>query len=493
MEKPPAHPGCNRGADMRITSYKKEFVDIQTLFYERRYKQCITLCEQLERSEIHGLHRAFLWFYHAICYEAIGLLAHNFSQKKLQFLDSARGSFGVALRSLPLPFISTEAGTYDQIENSPLTPDFKYSLPFTDRVVQASHVISPQTPRIRETSTFRSPGSNYSRTSSPEGEPISDHDDRLPTKKREPPTTFPTVTEPDTPKGDQLIIPEAPGTQGTCLGRALSSPQALQQDLVPSPLFSRNAKFARLPQPTDGNDIPRPLPLPFNHNPLFFKMDGTRIVQDPLLRKTAVQTLIARYEGILPLPPSTPLTISRSTPTTPDNVTPRFRMIRDAFSPDPQNEHLEAYLSSTASARLARYNDKLAEFRARLRNHIAYVDGELTRVQKMQTERRAARMLGPKQRYASFWSFDAARSPCPKRRKSPMEDDDGDEDGPPGEDVSVHDEEDAKAKAKKERIDRLRQQGWRVRKENHGFKGTQFYDDLCSCVENELNNSRLFG
>jgi hypothetical protein len=168
-------------------------------------------------------------------------------------------------------------------------------------------------------------------------------------------------------------------------------------------------------------------------------------------------------------------------------------MIRDAFSPDPHNEHLEAYLSSTASAQLTRYNAKLADFRAQLRKHIAYVDGEVARVQKMQNERHAARMLGPKQRYASFWSFEATRSPCPRRRKGPMEDDEGAEhdDGQHGEGLEAHDEEDAKSKVEKERIDRLRQQGWRVRKENHGFKGVQFYDDLCSCVENELNDSRL--
>ncbi|OCT48812.1 hypothetical protein CLCR_04788 [Cladophialophora carrionii] len=516
MEQIPVDPTCIRGADMRITYYWKEFVKVQTLFYERRYKQCIALCEQLQRPEIHGLHRAFLWFYHAVCYEAIGLLAHNFSQNKLQFLDEARESFESALKSLPMPFASTEAGTYAQIDDSPLTPNGNFSLPFTDKMAQTMHAAFPQALRIREGSSFRSPSSSiYSTASPPKAEPISDCDDQTPAKKREHPPIFSTVAEPNEPKDKQLVVPETPGTHRTRLSRVLSSPQALQQELVPSPLFSRHAKQAHLPQPANGNDVPRALPpLPFKHNPLSFKTDGTRITQDPVLRKTAVQTLIARFEGILPLPPSTPLTTAHSTPMTPDIATPRFRMIRDAFSPDPRNEHLETYLTSTtasAQLQLARYNAKLADFCARVRNHIAYVDGELARVQKMQNERHAARMLGPKQRYASFWSFEATSTPCPRRRNRPTECGGGEDEhngSQPGEDVDqvaveVEDgvevgdgdgkQEDAKAKAKKERIARLRQQGWRVRKENHGFKGVQFYDNLCGCVENELSRSRLFG
>ncbi|ETI26319.1 hypothetical protein G647_03096 [Cladophialophora carrionii CBS 160.54] len=504
---------------MKITYYWKEFVKVQTLFYERRYKQCIALCEQLQRSEIHGLHRAFLWFYHAVCYEAIGLLAHDFSRNKLQFLDSARESFDLAVKSLPMPFASTEAGTYAQIDDSPLTADSHFSLPFTDKVAQTTHATFPQAPRIREGSPFRSPSSSIYSTASPlKAEPISDCDDQSPMKKREHPPIFPTVAEPNEPEDKQPVVPATPATHRTRLSRVLSSPQALQQELVPSPLFSRHAKQARLPQPANGNDIPRPLPpLPFKHNPLSFKTDGTRMTQGPLLRQTVVQTLIARFEGILPLPPSTPLTTAHSIPMTPDIAIPRFRMIREAFSPDPRNEHLETYLTSTASAQLqlARYNAKLADFRARLRDHTAYVDGELARVHKMQNERHAARLLGPKQRYASFWSFEATSSPCPRRRNRPTGcggGGDAHNGRQPGEDCEEVDQvgvevevdgdgngdgdgeqEDANAKAKKERIARLRQQGWRVRKENHGFKGVQFYENLCSCVENELDHNRLFG
>ena len=158
-------------------------------------------------------------------------------------------------------------------------------------------------------------------------------------------------------------------------------------------------------------------------------------------------------------------------------------MIRDAFSPDPRNEQLETYLSSVAaSAELARYNVDLSDFRAQLRKHIAYVDGEIARVQRLQAERIAARSLGPKQRFASFWSFEIAaspapKSPCPSRRRG-IDDEKNDE---------LSGEQDTQAKAKKERIEKLRREGWVVRKEKHGFKGEAFYDELCRRVEAELN------
>lgn len=304
--------------------------------------------------------------------------------------------------------------------------------------------------------------------------------------------------------------PKTPVPHNTRLKRAFSSPQVLQEDLVPSPLFSRNAKTARLPTPSPIDAVvTRPLPpLPFHHDRSNFKIQGTRITQDPFLRKTAVQTLIACFEGILPLPRSTSFTAATAThfslslpPVTPPGIlTPRFRMIRDAFSPDPHNEHLGAYLSSSSypppsSIELACYNSHLADFRAQLRKHIASVDVQISQVHKLQTERNAARSLGPSQRLASFWSFDAAASaspatgkPSPYSRGRNRGDDKDDSQASPGPFTS----HDTKSKSsKQERIERLRRQGWNVRKENHGFKGVAFYDDLCARVEAELAGAAL--
>ena len=52
MDKTPAHISYLRGRNRRISYYKKELVEVQSLFYGRHYKQCIALCEQLQSPEV---------------------------------------------------------------------------------------------------------------------------------------------------------------------------------------------------------------------------------------------------------------------------------------------------------------------------------------------------------------------------------------------------------------------------------------------------------
>ncbi|KIW22869.1 uncharacterized protein PV07_11120 [Cladophialophora immunda] len=490
------------GADTTISHHKDDLVRVQSLFYACRYKQCIALCEQLQRSELHGLHQAFLWFYHATSYESMGSIAHNFSSNKLQFLDSARESFSLALKCLPLPYVSTEGGAYEQPEESPVTVGF--GSPSINGAPLAGRKDIPAAGCVTEISPSISSSSFYSSESAhSEGGSIADRNESSRQKHTCQGMSVPDVpvsTKEETSKCNPMkhsATPAISGADESRLWRSPSSTQVLQDDLIPSPLFSRNAKRPCMGVP-DSNADTRPLPpLPFNHK-AGFKVQGTRIVQNPLMRRTAVQTLIARFEGTLPLPPSSPLLATRSplreqvygleTPAASPGVTsPRFRMIRDAFSPDPQNEHLEAYLNTCTSSALARYNAHLADFRAQLRKHIAYVDGEIGRVQKIQGERSAARALGPKQRFASFWSFEVA-SPCSKSKSAPR----------PACDVSrnadLAGEDDnccspwgnGSRDRFKEKIDELRRQGWKVCKERHGFKGEEFYKDLRRRVEVEL-------
>ncbi|KAJ9615411.1 hypothetical protein H2200_001486 [Cladophialophora chaetospira] len=462
MNQTPAHVSHLRGRNGRISDYKKELVEVQSLFYGRHYKQCIALCEQLQSSKNHALHQAFLWFYHAISYESIGLLAHNFSRNKLQFLDLARDSFGSAAKCLPLPHVTTEAGAYEQPEESPLNTAFRVSTVPADPISQVDLGSCPclfhgsPCPKVE--------GTIKENEATPQNSAEQESQDEV---------------EGEASSEDQHLSPATPATHKTRLSRVLSSPRALQDELVPSPLFSRNTKPAPLPRSPTVDITLRPLPpLPFNHKATF-KMDGTRIVQDPC-RKTAVQTLIVRFEGILPLPPATPVSDSPTIHLTPGIATPRFQIIRDAFSPDPHNDHLEAYLSSLASIQLVRYNSHLADFHARLRDHIIYTDNEIATVQKLQAERSAKKTLGPKQRLASFWSFQAVDSPCPRRGRAEATDQRESDDKAGG-------DNDAKDTARKERIDRLGREGWRVCKERHGFRGVAFYDDLARQVEAELD------
>jgi hypothetical protein len=233
---------------------------------------------------------------------------------------------------------------------------------------------------------------------------------------------------------------------------------------------------------TCNNPSARPLPpLPFNHTTKF-KLQGTRIVQDPAsnlgIRKTAVQTLIARYEGSLPLP-NTPTSTNFPTgthnhsPTTNDAydfspITPRLLTIRDAFSPDPLNPHLAAYLSSTD---LLRYNTTLSDFRSRIRTHLSWLVAEMAKIHTIQTDHTAAKVLAMSTSASSSSSSSRSasrRSAGPTRRG--------------GEDGML-----TPTSKKKTRIQYLRNQGWDVRKEKFGFKGEAFYEELRRRVESELD------
>ncbi|KIX99057.1 uncharacterized protein Z520_05518 [Fonsecaea multimorphosa CBS 102226] len=488
------------GANTRISHHKAELVKVQSLFYARRYKECIALCEQLQTSEIHALHQAFLWFYHATCYESTGLIAHNFSGNKLQFLESARESFNLALKCVPLPYVSTEGGSYEQPEESPVITNF--GSPSIMRAQQAGRKEVSVSACVTEISPSGSPTSLYSiGTPSSEGKSVADCNGSSSLKHAYQGKSAHDNSKEGSSKCNPMKHPATPVTSNTeesRLERWPSSTRILQDDLVPSPLFSRNPKrpgMGLLESDVDTRPLP---PLPFNHK-ADFKIQGTRIIQDPLMRKTAVQTLIARFEGTLPLLPSALFTAARSplreqvheleTPAASPGVTSmRFRMIRDAFSPDPHNEHLEAYLTNCTSAALGRYNAHLADFRAQLRKHIAYVDGEIVRVQKIQGERSATKALGSKQRFASFWSFDVASTGSASKvapgstrvgRSTDLVGEDHDHDTPSGE-SSRH--------RFKKKIDELKRQGWKVCKERHGFKGVEFYEDLRRRVEAELED-----
>lgn len=104
-------------------------------------------------------------------------------------------------------------------------------------------------------------------------------------------------------------------------------------------------------------------------------------------------------------------------------------------------------------------------------------------VRELQAERTAKKMLGPKQRFASFWTFEA-KSPCLSRGRE-------DRSNNNHEDCGIDDDPDGKAKTQEERIERLRREGWKVRKEKHGFRGVAFYDDLARQVEAELDRCLL--
>jgi hypothetical protein len=447
----------------------------------------------------------------------MGLLAHNFSANRLRFFEMAKEKYETASRCLPLPLqCDSAANVNDTPNDSPLFIDTSpVVLNVGDVVVRDSSRAGIETgSKLAQSTTLGSLYSTASPTKIPRlsvreatspGRPSPDHEIstplnkqrktsegilRVPGESRENNTDDATALLNETPLqavDESQLVPSAPGTYRTRLSRVLSSPRTLEEELVPSPLFSRGAKPAQLPSPpasTSNVALSRPLPpLPFNHNAASFIVSGNRVIQDPsILRKTAVQTLIARFEGIPPLP-RTPLSAARYSydVITPGIATPRFRMIRDAFSPDPDNPDLDTYLSSTTAtlaAEIARYTEHLSDFRTHLEDHIAYIDAQSAATQKLQEERLAAKSLTSTKRFASYWSFPSPSSTTQAAVESGL-----DIFGDP----FSEDHQNRKTNARSERVAKLKAEGWVVTKEKHGYKGLEFYDKFCRGVEADLS------
>ena len=430
-------------------------------------------------TQLHPLHEGFLWYYHAICYESMGLAAHKFSRNKLHFLELARDSLDTALKVLPLPYATSTLADHQEHEDSPLaakspTKAVRYRLdvhspPPTPCVDTSSFPSSISIDSIYSVHSCISKSQDAFDGEAEEAEEEDNNDDdeiaaEIHPPQQSPPTT--TSTASDANHKDRLL-------------KSLSTMHTLTEELVPSPLFSRVRNSAITTKECEPNDsghggapgsTSKPLPpLPFNHR-TDFQVLGTRIVQIPKstpVRKTAVQTLIARYDGLLPFPPSP---TSTDPLWSPFPITPRYNKIKEAFSPDPSNHHLEAYLYC---ADLTHYNPSLSEFRYQLRTQLAFIDTQLSQVHAAQAEHAKSKAL-TQNRLASFWSLDPApQSPREIVRSMSLM----------GEGEST----DSRLTARQARIEKLRRNGWAVSKESHGFKGEEYYNSLRRIAERELD------
>jgi regulator of replication initiation timing len=109
------------------------------------------------------------------------------------------------------------------------------------------------------------------------------------------------------------------------------------------------------------------------------------------------------------------------------------------------------------SLQLVRYNANLSSFRAQLSQHITSVSDAITKAAALQKEH----MAKQSKRLASYWMLKPAVEGA----------------------VSANNR---KAAEKRERIERLRQNGWRVNKERFGWKGEDYYRELRRKAEVEL-------
>ncbi len=216
----------------------------------------------LMQPKIHALHKAFLWFYHAVCYESMGLISHDCSVNKIRFLASAQESFKSARGCLPLPYVSSEHGHYCQSELSP----------------QYGAIDSSPTPSTIE-SFYASPTPKTATSNVAQSESACSFAFTVtPIQTFRSNTSFPAVSQDGSNvpaeggaeakveyASQHPTVPDNHSTHKDRLSQSLSRTHALADDLVPSPLFSRTRKHAQVTQP-DQLTATRPLPpLPFDH------------------------------------------------------------------------------------------------------------------------------------------------------------------------------------------------------------------------------------
>jgi hypothetical protein len=312
------------------------------------------------------------------------------------------------------------------------------------------------------------------------------------------------------------VAPNPSSVYTNRLSASLSSQHVLCEELVPSPLFNSIAKRGKKLSKIMIEDDTRPA-LPATRTPYLANSRLSLVAT----RKTAVQALISKFEGAIPSPGSSYIT---ATPPLSDNspltlntpITPRFQLIYAAFAPDPIQLHLEAYLTSRS---LAAYNARLTIFRTCLRDAASQLldmlqAAETVQIQHEQEKQAAAlRPVSqglPSNRLASMWLLStpsrpssapaAARRLRRSNRANPASDTltgkRGRDAGPRALEPQhshqtrqrillrsrVEESEDKRA----ERLRRLRDNGFRVRKEGKGWKGEEFYEELGRGVEREL-------
>ena len=269
------------------------------------------------------------------------------------------------------------------------------------------------------------------------------------------------------------------------LSDSLSDNHILEEPLIPLPLRIKNP----CPPMTDMSTCtPRPLPpLPFNHKPSIFRHGESRLVQRPTSNiKTPQPLKKVNYSA---------------NKATPSSFTPRFDFIYDVFEPQ-QSPLQPGTRNSSGQSQPAKQDlpltnqDELAshmnDFCRQIQTyHIPLIDHQISDAVQTQHEHEEQKRQQGTSRVASYWLLRPV-SPTSRvvpeaaitRRREPkrmlrhtME-------------ASQEDETDEQQTImRQERVEKLRKNGWNVRKERHGFKGVGYYEKLENDVLSELVNA----
>lgn len=302
--------------------------------------------------QVHPVHKTFLLFYQAICYESLGHISHNYSSNKIPLFEQARDTFTSASETLPLPFLTTLDGRYDALGSSPVcaTSDVLELYKANSPSVYSTPSPVKHTTRRRHSTSVTSPSMTGSTRGVRVAHAVPDFNDYSPRLPIGMSPSAQQLMQNSTNKDDAhgVLTPKqrAESHHKARLSRSLSSQHALAENLIPSPLFSKgpastkesqsgtstdtngNLSLVTLSKPLPPTPVNRALPaLPFNHQP-HFVLKGKRFVVVPR-RKTALATLISRFERRSPFdsPTSRDSTGKKLVLCEPTPTTERFQRI----------------------------------------------------------------------------------------------------------------------------------------------------------------------
>lgn len=342
------------------------------------------------------------------------MAAHNFSSKKLSFLNHARDAFSAALLALPQPYALEEAQNYRDVPRiAPRKPHTDHIASQTEQEGDAAQLpeldrfpSSCQPSDVKNSFHDRCDSGYHSASES-----SLVNSDIFPDYNKYP------ARQPLTGSISHIVSRINSGSQA----RDFKQGDRQETDLMPKPLFikKRTSELIKSSTPRQLPDISIP--------PLRLGQRKTA-THPPHNEKSAIST-----HNMSPILPST-----KSQKLQQPNLTQPL-----LYFPTPTQR-----------------NTNLTTFRTQLSKHLTSINAAIATTTLLQQRHR----LNQSKRLASFWSF------------KPVLSYGGADNGE--EEEEEEEEGDAKVQERKERMKRLRASGWRVDKERYGWKGEGYYEEL---------------
>ncbi|KAJ0424934.1 hypothetical protein BJY00DRAFT_308823 [Aspergillus carlsbadensis] len=484
------------GTPSSLAQWKRTLQEIKLLYMQRQYKRCVARSSSIfssAREPIHPVHKVYLYFYTAMCYEAMGRYAHDYSRNKIPLLQSALDCFVTCLGVLR-DDITVLEGLF--VGNDPKSGTLESGAKIT-----ASEEIPGDTSMVQDalelqaeiesfSVSFSSTGtsslspspsplsSTASRSTSPTESIVSSIKDII-DKTLGCPEDDPFLSDSDSDNPNdhgKVNAVDAIDDNSKSLLSGLGSPEK-EPRLMPSPLYVRKSAAQPLPlilpslciENRNGasNDKARdrvkrssrrpPIPLPI------------KLAEDHEPKKSMDKRSSYAYSFSDPIP------TLRSPPTTP---APPSRAVSSMQSHNPILSFLNAQIALS----------------------IASLNKAISSTAALQHSRAMLRRNRGFRRSVSFWSFSPVRQgrraagssevdspPCNEHGPSPLAL--GSEDGFISGVLSPSPSGRNGHESIQDRIVRLRAEGWEtvgLKNSTRGWKGMEYYRGFCGAVLDEL-------